>query len=169
MKDPPATAGGSDLMLMSNLRPTIPSDVPAILSLIAGIYEEYDCKLDAENEDKHLLAPGPYFRASGGEFWVVEEAGAILATVAVALHDEGAELKALYVHPSLRKHGWGRRLTDLALEHARAAGKRRMFLWSDTRFVDAHRLYKNIGFQKFGLRDLQDSNNTLEFGFEMQL
>jgi len=154
---------------MSNLRTTIPSDVPAILSLIAGIYEEYDCKLDAEREDTHLLAPGPYFRAGGGEFWVVEEEGAILATVAVALHEDAGELKALYVHPCLRRHGWGRRLTNLAIAHARAAGKERMFLWSDTRFLDAHRLYQKMGFEKFGTRDLQDSNNTVEFGFEMRL
>ncbi len=148
------------------LRPTIPSDVASILSLIAEIFEEYDCKLDAENEDTHLLAPGPYFRASGGEFWVIEDEGAILATVAVALHDEDAsELKSLYVHPSLRRHGWGRRLTQLAIDHARNAGCTRMILWSDTRFSDAHRLYQGMGFQKFGERDLHDSNNSREFGF----
>ncbi|MBV9209239.1 MAG: GNAT family N-acetyltransferase, partial [Acidobacteria bacterium] len=91
--------------MSTRLRPTVPEDVPAILSLIDGIFAEYDCKLDAENEDRHLLAPGPYFRASGGEFWVVEdEEGAILATVAVALHEDAGELKALYVHPKLRRH-----------------------------------------------------------------
>lgn len=151
------------------LRPTIPTDVPSILSLIAGIFEEYDCKLDAEHEDTHLLAPGPYFRASGGEFWVVESEGAILATVAVALHDDAGELKALYVHPTLRRHGWGRKLTGLAMEHARRAGKPRMILWSDTRFTKAHMLYQSLGFQKFGERDLNDSNNSREFGFEMPL
>lgn len=151
------------------LRPTLPQDVPSILTLIGGIFEDYDCVLDVETEDRHLLAPGPYFRKSGGEFWVVEEEGAILATVAVALHEDGGELKALYVHPSLRRHGWGRRLTDLAIEYARKAGKTRMFLWSDTRFLDAHRLYQSMSFQKFGERDLHDSNNTREFGFEMLL
>lgn len=151
------------------LRPTIPADVPQILSLIEGIFEEYDCKLDAENEDVHLLAPGPYFRASGGEFWVVEDAGAILATVAVLLNDDVGELKALYVHPSLRRHGWGRRLTEMAIEYARKAAKSRMILWSDTRFTDAHRLYRNMGFQEFDKRDLHDSNDTIEYGFEISL
>lgn len=151
------------------LRPTIPEDVPAILSLIDGIFAEYGCKLDAETEDRHLLAPGPYFRAAGGEFWVVEDVGAILATVAVALHQDAGELKALYVHPTLRRHGWGRRLTDLAIEHARRSGKPRMFLWSDTRFLAAHRLYRGMGFTEFGERDLHDSNNSREYGFEMSL
>jgi putative acetyltransferase len=151
------------------LRPTIPSDVPAILSLIAGIFEEYDCKLNAETEDTHLLEPGPYFRASGGEFWVVEDEGSILATVAVSLHDDSSELKALYVHPTLRRHGWGRKLTELAIEHARAGGRTRMLLWSDTRFLAAHRLYQKMGFEKFGERDLNDSNNSREFGFEREI
>lgn len=151
------------------IRPTSPSDVPAILSLIAGIFEEYDCKLNAETEDTHLLAPGPYFRASGGEFWVVEDEGSILATVAVSIHDDSGELKALYVHPTLRRHGWGRRLTELAIEHARSAGRAKMLLWSDTRFLAAHRLYRDMGFEKFGERDLKDSNNSREFGFEMAI
>ncbi|MBV9957478.1 MAG: GNAT family N-acetyltransferase [Acidobacteria bacterium] len=154
---------------MTTLRPTIPEDVPAILSLIDGIFAEYECKLDAENEDRHLLAPGPHFRESGGEFWVVEVEGAILATVAVALHEDAGELKSLYVHPSLRRHGWGRKLTLLAIEHARRSGRTRMVLWSDTRFHDAHKLYRRLGFTQCGQRDLHDSNNSIEYGFELTL
>jgi ribosomal protein S18 acetylase RimI-like enzyme len=154
---------------MTTLRPTILGDVPQILSLIGGVFAEYGCRLDTENEDRHLLAPGPYFRAGGGEFWVVEEEGVIRATGAVLLHDDAGELKSLYVNPSLRRQGWGHRLTLLAIEHARAAAKPRMFLWSDTRFVQAHRLYRGMGFEKFGERDLNDINNTREFGFEMSL
>ena len=151
------------------LRPTIPEDVPGILKLIGEVYAEYDCVLDAEGEERHLLEPGPYFRAHGGEFWVVEEDGTIRATAAVMLHEGSGELKTLYVHPSLRRQGWGRRLTDLAIDFARAAEKRKMILWSDTRFVDAHRLYRSMGFSEMGIRDLKDSNNTVEYGFEMSL
>ena len=151
------------------LRPTIPEDVPGILNLIAGVYREYDCVLDAEGEEPHLLQPGPYFRSHGGEFWVVEDSGQIRATAAVLLHDDEGELKSLYVHPSLRKQGWGRRLTELAIDFARKHGKSKMILWSDTRFADAHRLYRSLGFRQTGLRDLHDSNNTVEYGFEMRL
>ena len=125
--------------------------------------------LDAKREERHLLEPGPYFRAHGGEFWVVEENGMIRATAAVMLHEDSGELKTLYVHSSLRRQGWGRRLTDLAIDFARAAEKRKMILWSDTRFVDAHRLYRSMGFSEMGIRDLKDSNNTVEYGFEMSL
>lgn len=152
-----------------NLRPTIPEDVPGILKLISEVYAEYGCVLDAEGEEHHLLEPGPYFRAHGGEFWVVEEEGTIRATAAVLLHEDSGELKTLYVHTSLRRQGWGRRLTSLAIDYARAAGKRKLILWSDTRFLNAHRLYRKMGFREMGIRDLKDSNNTLEYGFEMSL
>ena len=154
---------------MSLLRVVRQEDVPSILLLIDGVYAEYGCKLDAENEDRHLLEPGAYFRADGGEFWVVEEDGTIRATVAVQLHKDASELKSLYVHSSLRRQGWGRRLTNLAIEHARQHKRQRMFLWSDTRFADAHRLYRSLGFKECGYRELNDSNNSKEYGFEMSL
>ncbi len=144
-------------------------DVPSILELIDGVYAEYGCKLDAENEERHLLDPGSYFRADGGEFWVVEADGMIRATVAVQLHTDASELKSLYVHSSLRRQGWGRKLTNLAIEHALSLGRPRMFLWSDTRFEDAHRLYRSLGFKECGYRELNDSNNSKEYGFEMSL
>ena len=156
-------------MSSQTLRPTVPEDVPEILSLISEVYAEYDCVLYAETEERHLLTPGPYFRNHGGEFWVVEQDGVVRATAAVMLHEDSAELKTLYVHPSLRRQGWGRTLTTLAIDYARAAGKRKMILWSDTRFTDAHRLYRNLGFTEMGRRDLNDSNNSVEYGFEMPL
>jgi GNAT superfamily N-acetyltransferase len=155
---------------MPAVRPTRPDDVSAIIALIGEVFAEYDCVLDAENEDTYLLDPGPYFRERGGEFWVVEdEDGRIVATIAVLTHDDAAELKCLYVHRSLRRQGWGRRLTELTMDSARRAGRSRMILWSDTRFVEAHRLYRSMGFAQSGRRELHDSNNTTEFGFEISL
>ena len=151
------------------LRPTIPEDTPGILALIGEVYAEYGCVLNAEMDERHLLEPGPYFRAHGGEFWVVEEGGRIRATVAVTLDEDAGELKSLYVHSSLRRQGWGRKLTMLAMEYARAGGKRKMILWSDTRFLDAHRLYRSMGFREMGVRELHDSNNSVEYEFELSL
>ncbi len=151
------------------LRPTVPADVPGILALIGEVYAEYDCVLDAEGEERHLLEPGPYFRARGGEFWVVENEGRVLATVAVLLHEDSGELKSLYVQRSLRRQGWGHRLTMLAVDYARQNNRPKMVLWSDTRFLDAHRLYRGLGFQETGVRELYDSNNTIEYGFELRL
>ena len=154
---------------MPDPRPVRPDDVPHILTLIAEIFTEYGCVLDAEHEDTYLLEPGPYFRERGGEFWVVEEQDRIAATTAVLLHDDAGELKCLYVQRSCRRRGWGRKLTELTTDYARQAGKRRMILWSDTRFVEAHRLYREMGFTQRGTHELHDSNNTTEYGFEIAL
>lgn len=153
------------------VRPVRPDDVPAVQQLIDAVYREYDTRLNALHEDTYLIAPGPYFRIRGGEFWVVEKDGDILATVAVKLRpDDAAELKTLYVHPSLRRQGWGQKLSALVLDYARARGKQRVTLWSDTRFIDAHRLYERLGFTRTGaIRDLQDSNNSIEYEFEIKL
>jgi ribosomal protein S18 acetylase RimI-like enzyme len=152
-----------------SLRPTVPEDVPGILKLIGGVYAEYDCVLDAETEERHLLEPGTYFRSHGGEFWVVEDDGVIRATVAVTLKDNTGELKSLYVDTSLRRQGWGHRLTNLAIDYVRQMGGTKMILWSDTRFTNAHRLYRSMGFQEMGIRELHDSNNSVELSFEMSL
>ena len=133
------------------------------------MYAEYDCVLDVERDVRHLIDPGPYFRSKGGQFWVVESAGRILATGAVILHPDSAELKTIYVHPSLRRRGWARRLIGLAVNHALAAGARRMTLWSDTRFLNAHSLYESLGFRKAGFRELDDLNRSKEFGYEIDL
>ncbi len=170
---------------MPHIRPTIQSDSPAIIDLIAAIFREYGLTLDVEHEDTHLLDPGPYFRRTGGEFWVVEDetpiaattgdrtatttAGRIVATVGVLLHEDAGELKCLYVSPALRRQGWGRRLSELTIDHARRAGRHRMILWTDTRFQDAHRLYERLGFRRSGQRDLADSNQTIEYGYEMTI
>jgi putative acetyltransferase len=166
---------------MLHVRPTRPRDVPGILALIGEVYREYGCVLDAEHEDTHLLAPGEYFRSRGGEFWVVVEAAAtpggsaagagaaevVRGTAGVVLHADAGELKSLYVHRSLRRQGWGRRLTQMAIDHARGAGRLRFILWSDTRFLDAHRLYRAMGFVEQGTRELHDSNHSIEYGFEL--
>lgn len=152
------------------VRPVQKSDVPGILALVATVFAEYGCVLRAESDEPHLLDPGPYFRAGGGEFWVAPRFGPVLATVALKLRPrQPAELKSLYVHRGRRGCGWGRALVELALHHARAKGAQRLVLWSDTRFLDAHRLYHRLGFEQRGLRPLPDSNDSWEYGFSRMI
>ncbi|MBU0639444.1 MAG: GNAT family N-acetyltransferase [Planctomycetes bacterium] len=154
---------------MAVLRPASAKDTPGIHELIAGIFADYAYVLDVEQEDPHLRAPGAHFRDRGGEFWVVEQDGRIRASGAVLLHPDSAELKSLYVHRSLRRQGWGRRLTLAAIEHARQAGRQRVILWSDTRFEEAHRLYESLGFLRTGERHIDCTNSFSEYGYELWL
>ena len=146
------------------------ADALSIQQLVNGIFGEYGLAIAVDGVDEHLAEPAEYFHARGGEFWVVEDGGQIVATVGALPHDrESVELKALYVHPSIRRQGWGRRLTLLVMDYARTKGKKRVILWSDTRFTDAHRLYRQLGFRQSSERDLHDIYNSSEYGFECEL
>ncbi|MDQ3178958.1 MAG: GNAT family N-acetyltransferase [Acidobacteriota bacterium] len=152
------------------IRPVNKKDVPQIIKLIGDIWAEYDCVLDTDVDEKYLLAPDDYFRGRDGEFWIVEEDGKIIATVAVMMLDaKTAELKSLYVSSDFRKKGLGEKLTALAIDFARNGNRSEMILWSDTRFTKAHRLYERLGFERFGKRRLRDLNNSVEFGFRISI
>jgi hypothetical protein len=45
-----------------------------------------------------------------------------------------------------------------------------MELWSDTRFLDAHRLYERLGYRRTGrTRELHDLSDTVEYEFDKPL
>lgn len=152
------------------IRPANEHDTRGIIGLIGEIWSEYDCILDTDVEERYLLSPGEYFRSHDGEFWVAEDGGRVMATVAVMMLDPAtAELKSLYVHPSKRGKGMGEHLVRTATEFAGKKGASEMILWSDTRFTAAHRLYERLGFRETGTRKLADLNNSVERGFKTVL
>ncbi len=156
-------------MSHGTIRPCRPEDTPEIHALIARIFADYGYAFEVARENPHLAEPGPYFRATGGEFWVVECDDRVIATAGVLLSDEEAELRSLYVAPEHRRRGWGRRLTQRAIAHARAAGKPRLVLWTDVRFSEAHRLYESLGFARSGRRRVESTNSFCEHFYELLL
>jgi len=79
--------------------------------------------------------------------WVADRAGAVVGSVfLVREDDEVARLRMLYVEPSVRGLGVGRRLVRACLEEARAVGYRRMVLWTNSVLVSARRIYEAEGF-----------------------
>lgn len=155
-------------------RPIRPEDVPQVHALIGACYREYGLTMNLDDDcEKHIREPVGYFRAHGGEYWVVPVDGRVMATVAMTV-DLGpvppvAELKSMYVDRSLRRRGLGRRLVNLVLDAARAAGCGEVELWSDTRFEAAHAMYESVGFVRCGRRVLQDSNTSAEYGYRRAL
>ncbi len=151
-----------------NLRPAQPADVPQIQQLVDSIYREYGFYLILD-EEPHLIDPVQFFRSRGGELWVIDEAARIMATCGLLLHADSGEIKVLYVHPERRRRGWARHLVENAMRAARAAGRREMFLWSDTRFTAAHALYRAMGFAQGGTRPMHDTFNSFEYEFRRPL
>jgi len=83
-------------------------------------------------------------------FWVAELDGERVGCVFVARNEKDpsvAQLRCLLVDPKGRGFGIGRRLVGECIAFARAAGYRRMMLWTNDILVAARRLYEAAGFK----------------------
>lgn len=151
------------------LRAVTDADADAVRRLIGDCFAEYEgCVLDLDGVDAWMAAPASAYAAKGGGFWLlVTPRGGALACVGWAPGEPGrVELKNLYVSASARRQGLGHRLADLVESAAVGRGATEIFLWSDTRFLDAHRLYARLGYRRTGeARPLNDPSQSIEYGF----
>ena len=157
---------------LPEIRPVADSDGAPLAELIGGVWAEYPgCVLDIDGEEPWLRAPATAYAAKRGRMWVVELDGKVVACVGIRpIDDQTAELKSLYVAATARRRGLGEALTELVERTATGQGAGRIELWSDTRFADAHRLYRRLGYQRLlQTRDLHDLSDTAEYAYAKAL
>lgn len=139
------------------------SDSAALIELIGACFAEYPGCVLSLDEEPWLREPASAYQRIGGQMWVVTVNDAVVACIGLRLR----ELKNLYVAAQARRGGLGSRLVRLVES---AAGPGELRLWSDTRFVDAHRLYERLGYWRTGsMRELHDLSDTTEYEFAKQL
>lgn len=94
--------------------------------------------------------------------WIAERDGRRVGCVfCVRKDDETAQLRILLVTREGRGMGLGRRLVDHTVGFARAAGYRRMVLWTNDTLAAARRIYLERGFR------LEDEERHRSFGAEL--
>jgi GNAT superfamily N-acetyltransferase len=113
--------------------------------LVAGVVGEFAVDHDPERERGWIADVGGC--SAGSIFCVAEDA-------------ETARLRLLLVEPWARGLGIGAALVEACVEFGRAAGYRRMVLWTDEFLTPARRLYAAAGFR------LVSSRAEVAFGHE---
>ncbi|GAA2890579.1 helix-turn-helix domain-containing GNAT family N-acetyltransferase [Streptosporangium fragile] len=132
------------------LRPPRPGDLGWVVHRHGVLYSrEQGWGMDFEALVARIVADyadGHDPRREAG--WIAEVDGERVGCVfCVRRDDETAQLRMLLVEPAARGMGIGARLVDECVRFARAAGYRRMVLWTRDVLLGARRIYRAAGFE----------------------
>jgi putative acetyltransferase len=131
-----------------SIREAMTGDLPDVIGIVQGVLGEYElpvCGEELSAELGKILEPNGH---APGRLWVALDGDAVVGCAAISPIREGVcELKRMYLLPTYRGRGLGRRLLGEALDYARERYQR-VELETHTKMEDARRLYGRTGFQK---------------------
>lgn len=166
--------------------PYRPWHQPEVAEVVRAVYDEYGFAWEPDGYCSDLLDPGARY----SRFWVALDEGRVVGCAGLQFHPvvpgvqgtctvfEGraraggtdSELVRLYLLPSHRGQGLGRRLAVQVLDAARAEGRTALEIWSDKKLAQAHALYSKLGAVPIGERICPgDPDESPEWGFVLAL
>ena len=120
------------------IRAAQPQDVDRVRTLLREYAAALDVDLSFQHFDAELADPLDFY-----ELVLLGDDGC----VGLRRIDEATcEMKRLYVRPTARGNGLGRRLAEAVIGEARARGYARMLLDTLPSMTTAHALYESLGF-----------------------
>ncbi|ETN39027.1 uncharacterized protein HMPREF1541_07069 [Cyphellophora europaea CBS 101466] len=136
-----------------------PGDLGYIVSRHAAIYsQEYGYSPHFEALVARIAADFiDSFDADRERCWIAEKDNVFLGSIMLAKDSErldAAKLRLLLVEPAARGLGLGKTLTQACIAFARAAGYRRIVLWTQSHLLAARKLYHAEGFHQVEKQDI---------------
>ncbi len=162
----------------------------AAADVVHEVYDEYGFTWEADGYHADLYALGDAYLKRDDAFFVAVDGatsrlvgtaalvrfaplppGDTVHTVDETVRVAGADcsLERLYVRKGARRAGLGRILMQRTIDFAKSRGAQRLEIWSDKRFVEAHRLYAAFGAVVVGERICDDPDQSPEWGLKIQL
>jgi GNAT superfamily N-acetyltransferase len=112
-----------------------------------GLEQRYGFRLPVREAVERDIGSIEKFQSPDGRLLVAVEDGKAIGTACMQRIGSGtAEIKRMYVRPSHRRGGTGRKLLEDLITAAREAGYRRIRLDSPRFMTAAHVLYRSSGF-----------------------
>jgi putative acetyltransferase len=135
------------------LRSAVSADSEAVRRIVGSVLAEYGMTVDLGDRDSDLAdVEASYLRAGGVFYVLVDATGAVVGGAGLMPIRAGVgELRKMYLLPSARGHGHGRRLLRLLLDDARRLGFHRVELETASVLKEAISLYEAHGFRPMPL------------------
>jgi putative acetyltransferase len=133
------------------IREATNDDCEKIKSLVFGVLREFGLVPEPEGLDSDLNnIETSYFKRGGYFEVIVDDENNVLGSVGIYPVDlHTCELRKMYFAPSIRGKGFGKKLLERTLKHAKFFGFTKITLETASVLKAAISLYESFGFRKY--------------------